>query len=91
MQHLAKVLSTVINVSHYCIEQALRNDGQDSAILVAFTSLCIRGNAGWLQSPDAAPLVSSMLYCSRLLSLLVQLTHFELWDPSTLCSSDATA
>lgn len=63
--------------------------------MVAFACLSIASPGKWLQPTDVAPIISALLYCSRLFSLLIHLDERKLWDPATLTLTplyeDATA
>lgn len=76
--------TAVLDVSSWCIKQPLRDNEQSSVIIVAFASLCIGKSKNWLKPEEVAPIISALLYCSRLFSLLSQMSHWKLWDPATL-------
>lgn len=76
--------TAMLHVSSFCIRQPLLGKTQNSALIIAFTSLCVYSAEEWLPSTDAIAIIEGLLWCSRLFSLLSQLTHWKLWDPATL-------
>lgn len=77
------LLSALLDVSCFCLEQPLSNDGQNSAIMVILASLYIVKPDNWLQPTEVAPLITALLYCSRLFSVLIHLAERKLWDSIT--------